>query len=254
MVVILIEHCWPVWTDEAQWRSQITHAVGRVKFLDAYEEPKLENSAVNLDRQVRRVQRDVLRMGALVEHSFLLARRALFDRDLDAAKQIAVQDKQIDQFYRQIEVDCVNLIAMQSSVAHNLRLLSAIMQLVRDLERIGDYAKDLGEVAVKLFPYPVHPCMGRIRVMSDRCRAMLAMSLAALSDLDAESGLDVKVRDDDVDTDYEEVYTLLTRQSNVQGAIEQIVLMVLAIRYLERMADHATNIGKRVAYVVTGQR
>lgn len=222
--------------------------------MNAYEDTNTEPSTANLDRQVRSIQRDVLRMGALVEHSFLLARRALFDRDLDAAKQIAVQDKQIDRFYRQIEVDCVNLLATQSSVTQNLRLLSAIMQLVRDLERIGDYAKDLGEVAVKLFPYPVHPCMSRIRVMSDRCRAMLAMSLVALSDLDAESGLDVKVRDDDVDTDYEEVYTLLTRQASVQGAIEQIVLMVLAIRYLERMADHATNIGKRVAYVVTGQR
>nr|WP_199307714.1 MULTISPECIES: phosphate signaling complex protein PhoU [unclassified Leptolyngbya] len=213
-----------------------------------------EETQTSFNRQLRSVQRDVLRMGALVEHSFLLARRSLFERDLDAAKQIAIQDKQIDQFYRQIELDCVNLIALQSPMLHNLRLLSAIMQLVRDLERIGDYAKDLGEVAVKLFPYPVHPCMGRIQLMSDRCRAMLAISLASLSDLDAKSGLDLKVRDDDVDTDYEEVYTMLTRQPSVQGSIEQIVLMVLAIRYLERMADHATNIGKRVAYVVTGQR
>lgn len=213
-----------------------------------------EDTQSSFERQLRSVQRDVLRMGALVENSFLLARHALFEGDLDAARQIAIQDKQIDKFYRQIELDCVNLIAIRSPVIESLRLLSAIMQLIRDLERIGDYAKDLGEVAVKLFPYPVHPCMVRIRLMSDRCRAMLAMSLAALSDLDAESGLDVKQRDDDVDTDYEEVYTLLTRQSNDQGSIEQIVLMVLAIRYLERMADHATNIGKRVAYVVTGQR
>jgi phosphate transport system protein len=83
---------------------------------------------------------------------------------------------------------------------------------------------------------------------------MLAMSLAALSDLDAQSGLDIKVKDDDVDSDYETLYNLLAGQSNVQGPIEPIVLLVLAIRYLERMADHATNIGKRVAYIVTGQR
>lgn len=203
---------------------------------------------------MRGLQRDVLRMGALVENSCLLARKALFERDLDAARQIAVQDKQIDQFYRQIEQDCVKLLALQSPVTQDLRLLSALMQLVRDLERIGDYAKDLGEVAIKLFPYPVHPCMGQIQVMSDRARAMLAMSLAALSNLDAESGLDVKQRDDAVDSDYEEVYDLLAHQTNVQGAIEPYVLMVLAIRYLERMADHATNIGKRVAYVVTGKR
>jgi phosphate transport system protein len=193
-------------------------------------------------------------MGALVENSCWLARKALFERDLDAARHIAQQDKQIDQFYRQIELDCVNLMALQAPVTQDLRLLSALMQLVRDLERIGDYADDLGEIAMKLFPYPIHPCMERVQIMSDRCRAMLAMSLAALSDLDAESGLDIKVKDDDVDSDYEELYNLLAQQTNVQGAIEPIVLLVLVIRHLERMADHATNIGKRVAYIVTGQR
>lgn len=206
------------------------------------------------ERQIRRLQQDVLRMGALVESSCWIARKALFERDLDAAKQVALQDKEIDQYYRKIELDCVNLMALQAPVTQDLRMLSAIMQLVRDLERIGDYAQDLGELAIKLFPYPVHPCMDRIQIMSDRCRAMLAMSLIALSELDAESGLDIKIKDDAVDLDYEMLYDLLVHQSNPQGSIEPIVLLVLAIRYLERMADHATNIGKRVAYIVTGQR
>ncbi len=193
-------------------------------------------------------------MGALVENSCWLARKSLFERDLEAAQQIALQDKQIDQLYRQIELDCVNLIALQTPVTQDLRLLSALMQLIRDLERIGDYAEDLGEIAVKLFPYPIHPCMDRVQTMLDRCRAMLAMGLVALSDLDAESGLNIKLRDDAVDSDYEALYTLLACQTDVPGAIEPIVLLVLVIRYLERMADHATNIGKRVAYIVTGQR
>jgi phosphate transport system protein len=193
-------------------------------------------------------------MGALVENSCWLARKSLFDRDLEAAKQVAIQDKQIDKLYRQIELECVNLMALQSPVTQDLRLLSALMQLVRDLERIGDYAEDLGEVAVKLFPYPTHACMEQVKLMFDRCRAMLAMGLAALSDLDAESGLDIKMKDDAVDDDYESLYNLLAHQTNIQGVVEPIVLLVLVIRYLERMADHATNIGKRVAYIVTGQR
>jgi phosphate transport system protein len=209
---------------------------------------------IQFERQLRRVQRDVLRMGALVENSCWLARKALFERDLQAAQQITLQDKQIDQLYRQIELDCVNLIALQTPVTQDLRLLSALMQLIRDLERIGDYAEDVSEIAVKLFPYPADPCMDRVQVMFDRCRAMLAMGLAALSDLDAESGLDIKLKDDAVDSDYEFLYTLLACQTDVPGAIEPIVLLVLVIRYLERMADHATNIGKRVAYIVTGQR
>ncbi|WP_421655602.1 phosphate signaling complex protein PhoU [Leptothermofonsia sp. ETS-13] len=208
----------------------------------------------HFERQLKRIQQDVLRMGALVENSFFLARRSLFERDLEAPSQIAIQDKQIDHFYRQIEQDCVSLIALQAPVAQDLRLLSAIMQLVRDLERIGDYAEDLGEIAVRLFPYPVPPYMGQMQMMCDRCRAMLAMSLAALSDMDAESGLAVKIRDDAVDLDYETLYNELAQQRDFPGVVEPIVLMVLIIRHLERMADHATNIGKRVAYIVTGQR
>ena len=96
---------------------------------------------VNFDRQLKRVQRDVLRMGALVETSCQLARQAMFERDLEAADQIIVADREIDALYRQIELDCVNMIALQSPVARDLRLLSALMQLVRDIERIGDYAK-----------------------------------------------------------------------------------------------------------------
>lgn len=206
------------------------------------------------DRQIKRLQRDVLRMGALVESSFLLACQALFERDLQAPSLIAAQDKRIDQLYRQIEQDCVNLIALQAPVAHDLRLLSAIMQLVRDLERIGDYAEDLGEIAIRLFSYPPPDCMRQVQRMCDRCRAMLAMSLVALSDMDAESGLAIKVRDDAVDLDYETLYDQIACQRDVPGPIEPIVLLILAIRHLERMADHATNIGKRVAYIVTGER
>jgi len=233
--------------EEASIKSQSPSIV------DSFVERKLSNRA-NFERQLRQVQRDVLRMGALVEQSCWMARQALFEQNLDAAGQIAAQDKQIDQLYKKIELDCVSMMALQSPISQDLRLLSAIMQLVRDLERIGDYAQDLGEIAVKLFHYPPQSCMARIQLMLDRCRSMLAMSLAALSNLDAESGLAVKDRDDAVDDDYDDLYKVLAGQSNVQGIVEPIVLLVLVIRHLERMADHATNIGQRVAYVVTGQR
>jgi phosphate transport system protein len=209
---------------------------------------------INFDRQLKRVQRDVLRMGALVETSCQFARQAMFDRDIEAADQIIVLDREIDSLYRQIEVDCVNMIALQSPVAQDLRLLSALMQLVRDIERIGDYAKNLGEVSVRLFPYEIQPQMPQIRVMFDRCRAMLATGLKSLSDLDVEAAEDMQSLDDAVDTDYENLYTLLTQNSEVTGSVEPIVLMVLAIRHIERMADHSTNIGKRVSYIVRGVR
>lgn len=208
----------------------------------------------DFERQILRVQRDLLRMGALVENSCVLARDALCDRNLDAAQKLKAHDKQVDQFYRQIELDCMHLFTLQSSGAKDLRRIGAFMQMVRDLERIGDYAEDLGEVAIKLFPYPVHPLMGRVQIMLDRCRSMVAMSLLSVSNLDAKSGLEIKQKDDAIDSDYEELYALLANQTNLIGSVEPTVLLVLSIRYLERIADHATNIGKRVAYIVTGER
>jgi phosphate transport system protein len=220
--------------------------------LQSLDSPK--PTRIEFERQLRRLQKDVLRMGALVESSCWLSRQALCDRDLEAAERLPRQDKVIDRMYRQIELDCINLMALQSPVTQDLRLLSALMQLVRDLERIGDYAKNIGEVAVKLFPYAPPNCMGQVQVMLDRCRSMLAIGLASLANLDAQAGLDLKVKDDAVDSDYETLYTQLACQKDIQGPIEPIVLLVLVIRHLERIADHSTNIGKRVAFIVTGQR
>ncbi len=193
-------------------------------------------------------------MGALVEHSFRLSHQALFARNLAAAEELPLLDKQIDQFYRQIELECAGLLTSQGPAAKDLRLLSAFMQLVRDLERIGDYAEDLAEIAIKLFPYPPHACLPQVEIMSHHAQAMLAASLIALADLDAQAGREIKRLDDAVDTAYETLYQTLATERDIKGVVEPILLLVLVIRHLERMADHATNIGQRVAYIVTGQR
>lgn len=205
------------------------------------------------ERQLHQLEQDSLRMGALVENSFLLAHAALFERDLESAIRIHAQDKKIDQIYHQIETDCNNLIALQAPVARDLRLLSALMQLIRDIERIGDYAENLGEIAIKLFPYPPSPYLGELQVMSNRCRAMLALSLEALANLDENIGSQIKAKDDAVDSDYQNIYNLLASQQLFGEAVEPVMLMVLAIHHLERMADHATNVALRVAYIVTGK-
>ncbi|MEL6158463.1 MAG: phosphate signaling complex protein PhoU [Cyanobacteria bacterium J06554_11] len=208
----------------------------------------------SLDRKLIRVQRDVLKMGALVENSCVLAKEALCDRNLDAAKRIPLQDKEIDALYRQIEVDCALLLSLEAPVTQDLRLVSAFMQMVRDLERIGDYTKSIGRSAIKLFPHPVHECMGEIETMLDRCRSMVALCLRSLTELDPDAGLELKDKDDVVDKDYHRLYERLIATQVVTGSVEPIVLMVLVIRALERIADHATNVGKRVTYVVTGER
>lgn len=193
-------------------------------------------------------------MGALVEEAFRLSHQCLFANHLDAVKTILPLEAQIDRYYRQIELDCATLMTLQSPVAQDMRLLSACMQLVRDLERIGDYSEDLIEIGVKLFSYSPHQCMSEIEAMSLHAQLMLATSLVALADLDATAGQTVKQLDDTVDDAYNSLYQTLAYQRDIQGVVEPILLLGLVIRHLERMADHATNIAQRVSYIVTGHR
>lgn len=193
-------------------------------------------------------------MGTLVEESFRLSHQCLFKRNLDAARQIISLERRIDRYYRQIEGDCATLMTLQSPVAQDLRLLSAFMQLVRDLERIADYAQDITEIAVKLVKYSPHSCVKQIEAMSEHAQLMLATSLVALADLDSSAGERVKKLDDTVDEAYDRLYQILANQHDIPGVVEPWLLLGLTIRYLERMADHATNIAQRVSYIVTGQR
>lgn len=217
--------------------------------------PKANRQEANqLERSLRRVQQEVLRMGTLVEQSFRLSHQSLFAQDLDAIGKIILLEEQIDLYYRQIESDCATLMTLQAPVAQDLRTLSAFMQLVRDLERIGDYAQDLSEMAIKLVKYPTHKILPEIAEMSEHAQLMLATSLVALADLDQSAGARVKEYDDIVDDAYDRLYDAIAFQKDVPGVVEPILLLGLIIRHLERMADHATNISQRVTYIVTGKR
>ncbi len=193
-------------------------------------------------------------MGTLVEDSCRLSHKALFERNLEAIEKVALLDKRIDKYYRQIENDCSRLMSVQSPLAQNLRFLSAYMQLVRDLERIGDYSQDLSEIAVRAFAYPPLDCLKEIEQMSFHTQLMLAKSLVGLADLDPKVGNHLKNLDDTVDDAYSRIYNILASQKDVKGSVEPILLMGLSIRYLERMADHATNVGQRVSFIINGFR
>lgn len=217
--------------------------------------PKTSRQEANkLERSILRVQQDVLRMGTLVEQSFRLSHQSLFEQDVDATKKLIVLEKQIDAYYRQIESDCATLMTLQAPVAQDLRMLSAFMQLVRDLERIGDCAQDLTEMAVKLMKYPPHKLLSEIAQMSEHAQLMLATSLVALADLDSSAGARVKEYDDIVDDAYDRLYKAIAFLQDVPGSVEPVLLLGLIIHHLERMADHATNISQRVTYIVTGKR
>ncbi|NER39514.1 MAG: phosphate signaling complex protein PhoU [Oscillatoria sp. SIO1A7] len=203
--------------------------------------------------KINDLKQDTFRMAALVKNSFHLSHEALFYQNLASAEKITPIERKIDEFYRQIQSDCVFLMTLQAPDGKDSRLIGAYMQLVRDLERIGDYAQDLSEIAYKLSRYPAHPsmsCMSQIEEMFNHTQIMLAKSLVALADLDAEVGQRVKQLDLTVNRLYQQVYTTLASQQDVKGVIEPLLLLAFVIRHIERMADHATNIGQRVAFIV----
>ena len=208
----------------------------------------------NFERALQKLEQEVLRMGALVEEAFRLGHNCLFKEDLEARELLIDLDKKIDRYYRQIEADCSAMLILQAPVGKDCRIVSAFMQLVRDLERIADYAQDLSDMSLKLLPYPTHILMAEIEGMSAHARLMLSTSLVALAELDQDAGAHVKQLDDRVDDDYERLYEALATQQVIGGSIEPFILMGLIIRDVERMADHATNIAQRVSYVITGQR
>ncbi len=208
----------------------------------------------HFERSLQKLEQEVLRMGALVEEAFRLGHNCLFNGDLEALSTLNALDKDIDRYYRQIEADCAAMLILKAPVGQDCRFVSAFMQLVRDLERIADYAQDLAEMSLKLVPYPTHLCMAEIEAMSRHARLMLSTSLVALAELEPNAGANVKKLDDRVDEDYDRLYSLLASQQNIVGVIEPYLLMGLIIRHLERMADHATNVAQRVSYIVTGHR
>jgi phosphate transport system protein len=223
------------------------HPYGKSALSDS---PAAESSP--FQKKIRALEQDILRMGALVEKSCRLSHEAMFGRNLTALKEIDQIDQEIDKFYRRIDVESAQLMAIASPAAKDLRILNAFIQMVRDLERVGDYAEDLGDLAVKMFPYPVHECMPELEKMSTTTRTMLAKSLVAVAELDGEARGALENLDDEVDASYELIYEHLASQHNFQGKLEPVMLLTLSIRCLERMADHANNVARRVNYIITG--
>ncbi|MEM1426550.1 MAG: PhoU domain-containing protein, partial [Cyanobacteria bacterium P01_H01_bin.130] len=170
-----------------------------------------------LERKIRRLGRDVLRMGAMVEKSFRYSQDVLFRRDLSLVQAIVDLEKQIDGYYRQIESECVLAMTLNAPVAEDCRWLSAIMQLIRDLERIGDYAEDLAEIGVKLFAYPEPRELVAIESMARDTQMMLAMSLSALVTPNPDAGNQLKIQDNAVDEAYDTLYAQLAGKQDVVG-------------------------------------
>ena len=206
-----------------------------------------------LDEQLFELNREIIKMGAMCEEAIAAAAKALSDGDRELADQVRENGSEIDQMERDIEGRCMKLLLHQQPVARDLRLISAALKMITDMERIGDQAEDIAEIVTFL---DGHSRDGMER-MEDMARAVIEMvtsSVDAFVKKDVTLAEKVIAQDDVVDDYFSEVKCGIITMIAENPADGEFALDLLMIsKYLERIGDHATNIAEWVIYSVTGK-
>ncbi len=197
----------------------------------------------------------VLYMGDLVEHGIKDAIKALETREVALAELVITREDLIDQEQEEIENDCISLIAMQQPVAKDLRLISAILKVITDLERMGDYAEDIAEIVIKFADQPIMKPLIDIPLMAETTISMVKKALDAFVREDVELAKEMCEMDSIVDKLYAQVkQDVIKLMEEDKKHVEQGVYLIFIARYIERIADHTTNVGEDIIYLVTGKR
>ena len=205
-------------------------------------------------RDLRFLQEELLAVGSMVEKAIANSVDALKTRDLDLSRQVVQDDAVIDARRYDIEERCVNLIARQQPMATDLRTIIAILQIVGELERMGDYASGIAKISLAMGNEPPIKPLIDIPRMADKASQMLRRSLDSLVSRDIVAAEGVRADDDEVDALYDQIYReLLTFMLEDPRTITRATYLLWVAHDLERIADRATNIAKRVIYLVTGR-
>lgn len=208
----------------------------------------------HLERDLDNLQRDVLAMGASVEEVIYKAIRALQDRDAKLAELIVEGDGSIDELENRIDEECLKILALHQPVATDLRRIAAVLMINTDLERMADLAVDIAERAAVLAKPPKVAIPRELQRMADLTTVMVRDGLNAFVNLDARLARQVVRLDDEVDelnsAIIRELVAIMQRSPEF---VEPGLSLFSAVRHLERIADHATNIAEDVVYLVEGE-
>jgi phosphate transport system protein len=205
------------------------------------------------DTQLDILNNSLISMGALCENAISGAVKALLDNDMSLSKTVIVTEAEIDQKEKDIERLCLKLLLQQHPVAGDLRLISAALKMITDMERIGDQAADIAEIVAYV---DLTDSINKLHI-SDMAEATIKMvtdSIDAFVKRDLKLAKDVIDYDDIVDELFckikEDVISLITGDPKSGG---QFVDIIMIAKYLERIGDHATNIAEWVAFSITGE-
>ncbi|OGL00769.1 MAG: phosphate transport system regulatory protein PhoU, partial [Candidatus Rokubacteria bacterium RIFCSPHIGHO2_02_FULL_73_26] len=197
------------------------------------------------------LKQTLLAMGGLVEEQIRRVMRALIERDDDLAREVIERDQQVNAYDVEIDEKCVELLALHQPTAGDLRFITTAMKIVTDLERIGDQAVNIAQRAIELSREPQLKPYVDLPRMAERAERMVKESLDAFVSRDTGLARRVCAADSEVDALKEQIFReLLTYMMEDARTIPRAIRLILISRFLERVADHATNIAEMVIYLV----
>lgn len=208
----------------------------------------------SFEQSLEELHLDLLKMAAYVENAIEDTIIALKTQDVELAKAIFDHDDLIDELERKIEKRCTILIARQQPLAKDLRTITATLKIITDLERIGDHASDIAEITIRMANEKYIKPLIDIPKMAEKAKQMVVDAIDAYVKQDLEQAKAVCAADDDVDElFYKIILEVIHIMKNDSQTVEQAINLMFIAKYLERMGDHATNIGEWVGYIVTGE-
>ncbi len=209
----------------------------------------------SFEEELKSLQQDILQMGSLVESMLAKAVESLKNQDSKLAQEVIKMEEDIDRQEKLIEQNCLRLIATQQPLAKDLRKIVAGFKIITDLERMADYCEDIANITLRLADKPLIKPLIDLPRMSAITQKMVKSALDSYVYEDVELAYKMCKNDDTVDHIYAQIFReLLTYMMEDPKTISQATSLLFTGRYIERIADHATNIGERVIYLVTGEK
>ena len=207
------------------------------------------------DEQLHLLNQEMMQMGSMIEDSIQKAIKALIDQNVELAKKIIDNDTQIDHEQKKIENLCFNLLMQQQPVAKDLRVISAAMKMVTDMERIGDHAADISEMTILMSKTKYIPNLEHINRMASETVQMLIRSIEAYVEKDMNKAVDVIASDDVVDDLFDKNKAELIEQIQREPqSAESAADMLMVAKYFERIGDHATNCAEWVIFALDDKK
>ncbi|MEM6634953.1 MAG: phosphate signaling complex protein PhoU [Pseudomonadota bacterium] len=214
-----------------------------------------QHIASAFDRDLEAIQALIIKMSGLVENSIIEAARSLATRDEDLALQVRTRDRQIDELEEKINEDAARLLALRAPAAGDLRTVLSAMKISANLERIGDYSKNLAKrTAVLVQMAPIDGASSAIRRMARETEDMLRNAMDAFVQRDLALAEDVRMRDLEIDQMYNALFReFLTHMMEDPRNITACMHLHFIAKNIERMGDHVTSIAEQVIYLVSGE-